>query len=187
MKTFYTVLFILIFTLTGCEQPVPKPRAMLRLDYPEASYKPLENDCPFVFNKNVKAVLKASQACQLVLEYPAMKASIHLTYRKVANNLDSLLRDAQKLTYEHVIKADNISEQPFENAEARVYGMLYEIGGNAASQSQFYVTDNSTHFLTGALYFYAKPNYDSILPAAHYLKKDIRTIMETLKWETNMK
>ena len=61
--------------------------------------------------------------------------------------------------------------------------MFYEVGGNAASQSQFYVTDSVNHFVTGSLYFYAKPNYDSILPAAHYLKKDIQHIMETIKWE----
>ena len=187
MKTFYIVLFVLVFIISGCSQPVPKPKAMLRLDYPEASYTSLKNECPFVFDKNLEAVLKTSQACQLVLEYPSMKASVHLTYRNVTNNLDSLLRDAQKLTYEHVIKADNISEQPFINNEAKVYGMLYEVGGNAASQSQFYVTDSVDHFLTGALYFYTKPNYDSILPAAHYLKKDIRTIMETLKWENTKK
>jgi hypothetical protein len=31
------------------------------------------------------------------------------------NNINVLLRDAQKLTYEHVIKADDILEQPYLN------------------------------------------------------------------------
>ena len=62
--------------------------------------------------------------------------------------------------------------------------MFYEVGGNAASQSQFYVTDSMRHFLTGSLYFYAKPNYDSILPAAHYLQQDIKHIMETVQWQS---
>ena len=61
--------------------------------------------------------------------------------------------------------------------------MLYEVKGNVASLAQFYVTDSVNHFLTGSLYFYAKPNYDSILPAAHYLKKDIKHIMESLHWK----
>jgi gliding motility-associated lipoprotein GldD len=61
--------------------------------------------------------------------------------------------------------------------------MFYEVGGNAASQSQFYVTDSINHFITGSLYFYAKPNYDSILPAANYLQKDIKRIMESLEWK----
>jgi hypothetical protein len=42
-----------------------------------------------------------------------MKATIYLTYKPVNNNINVLLRDAQKLTYEHVIKADDILEQPF--------------------------------------------------------------------------
>ena len=98
------------------------------------------------------------------------------------NNLEELLRDAQKLSYEHVVKADNITEQPFINKKDRVYGMFYEVSGDAASQAQFYVTDSTLHFVTGSLYFRAKPNYDSIYPAAIYLQKDIRRIMESLRW-----
>jgi gliding motility-associated lipoprotein GldD len=87
------------------------------------------------------------------------------------------------LSYEHSVKADNILEQPFVNIESKVYGSLFEVQGNAASQTQFFVTDSTTHFLTGSVYFYTKPNYDSILPAAAYLQNDIRNIMETLRWK----
>ncbi|NNE03017.1 MAG: gliding motility lipoprotein GldD, partial [Eudoraea sp.] len=100
----------------------------------------------------------------------------------VEQNLNTLLVDAQKLSYEHVGKADNILEQRFVNEEADVYGMFFEVKGNAASQAQFYVTDSTNHFVTGALYFYAKPNYDSIYPAAMYIQNDIRRIMESLTW-----
>jgi len=96
--------------------------------------------------------------------------------------LEELLADAQKLSYEHVVKADNITEQPFVNEKDGVYGMFYEVLGDAASQAQFYVTDSTQHFVTGSLYFRAKPNYDSIYPAAIYLQKDIRKIMESLRW-----
>jgi gliding motility-associated lipoprotein GldD len=93
-----------------------------------------------------------------------------------------LIKDAQNLTQKHTIKADEIVEQKFINEDHKVFGMFYEVGGNAASQSQFYVTDSIKNFLNGSLYFYAKPNYDSIYPAAVYLKNDIKHIMETLKW-----
>ena len=52
-----------------------------------------------------------------------------------------------------------------------------------ASQTQFFVTDSLHHFVTGSAYFKVKPNYDSILPAADYLQKDIRHIMESLRWK----
>jgi gliding motility-associated lipoprotein GldD len=112
-----------------------------------------------------------------------MKATIYLTYKPVNGNIDKLLRDAQKLTYEHVIKADDILEQPFINSEKKVYGMFYKVSGNAATNAQFYATDSVKHFLTGAVYFYAKPNFDSIMPAADYIRNDMQTLMETLKWK----
>ena len=112
-----------------------------------------------------------------------MKATIYLTHKPVNNDIDKLLRDAQTLTYNHVVKADDIVEQPFINNKKKVYGMFYEVGGNAATNAQFYVTDSTKNFIVGSVYFYAKPNFDSILPAANYLKEDMRRILETLEWK----
>lgn len=174
---------ILGFLVVGCTKKVlPKPKAMLRLEYPETTTKQLET-ADFLLEYNEIAQIKNKGNSSLTLDYPSLKGSIFITHKKVDNNLNSLLSDAQRFSYEHVVKADNISEQPFINKEDKVYGMFYEVSGDAASQSQFYVTDSTTHFVTGSLYFYAKPNYDSILPAAVYLQKDIRRIMETLRWK----
>ena len=105
-----------------------------------------------------------------------------MTYRPVENNLDSLLFDAQKLTYDHTIKANKILEQPRIDPINKVYGMFYMIDGDAATQSQFYVTDSINHFVTGSVYFNAKPNFDSIWPAVEYLREDVRRIMESMSW-----
>ena len=91
--------------------------------------------------------------------------------------------DAQRLSYEHAAKADNIRPREYENKEDRVYGAFFEVIGNAASQAQFYATDSTEHFVTGSLYFASRPNYDSIYPAAVYLQQDIAHIMETLRWK----
>ncbi|GGG37076.1 gliding motility lipoprotein GldD [Croceivirga lutea] len=156
---------------------------MLRLEFPQGEYVTYKNVCNYEFSKNVMATPDTKGNCNLVLDYPEMKGSVYITYKPITNNLEKLLTDAQKLSYEHVVKADNIVEQPFINSEDNVYGMFYEVSGNAASQSQFYVTDSIHHFVTGSLYFYAKPNYDSIYPAAIYLQQDIRKIMESLQWK----
>jgi gliding motility-associated lipoprotein GldD len=111
-----------------------------------------------------------------------MKATIYLTYKTVDNNLTGLLKDAQKLTYEHVIKADDILEQPYVNYDKKVYGMFYRVNGNAATNAQFYATDSINHFVTGSVYFYAKPKYDSIMPAADYVKNDMQRLIETINW-----
>lgn len=176
------VLF-LVLTMVGCKEDyLPKPKAMLRLEY-SGSESTLLNTDNFEFEYNKQARIKSQNKEALTLDYPKMKGSIFITYKRIDTNLNKLLIDAQKLSYEHVVKADNILEQPFINANDKVYGMFYEVKGDAASQAQFYVTDSTQHFVTGSLYFYAKPNYDSILPAAVYLQKDIRKIMETLKWK----
>lgn len=157
---------------------------MLALEYPAAQYSRIKGDgCPYTFDKNSLGKIKAEEGCSMIINYPKLNGALYLTYRNVNGNIKKLLADAQKLTYEHVIKADNIAEQKYLNPEHNVYGMFYDVSGNAASQSQFYVTDSTSHFITGSIYFNVRPNYDSILPAAAYLKKDIRHLMESLKWK----
>jgi len=90
--------------------------------------------------------------------------------------------ESEKLVYKHAVKAEEITTKNFENYDKRVFGSMQEISGSAASQIQFHLTDSTHNFIKGALYFYAKPNYDSILPAVAYIKKDILRLIETLQW-----
>ena len=182
LKRVVLLLLVGLICLSCKEEVLPKPKAMLRLDYENPRSASYSTDI-FEFNINQLASVERTNENSITINYPSMNGSIFMTYKEVDDNLEQLLTDAQKLSYEHVIKADNIVEQPFVNNEERVFGMYYEVTGDAASQAQFYVTDSINHFVTGSLYFYAKPNYDSIYPAAIYLQKDIRQIMETLKWE----
>lgn len=183
-KTIWITVILLSLTVISCKDDVlPKPAAFLRLDYPMAKYVNFENTCPFSFQMNEDAQIKGEKECGFAITYPKMKATIYLTYKPVNGNIEKLLKDAQKLTYEHVIKADDILEQPYLNPDKKVYGMFYQVDGNAATNSQFYVTDSTKHFITGSVYFYAKPNFDSVMPAASYIKNDMQRLMETLKWK----
>lgn len=196
IKLLFFLILVLGFLSCGKENYTPKPKGYLRLDYPKVSYQmqqlpkiPLAFEMSSLIN-NVKVIpLKSTtEGYGINLEYSSLKATVFLTYRAIDNNeqnLNAFLRDAQKLTLEHTKKADEIPRYPYENKERKVYGMLSEVKGNAASPVQFYVTDSVHHFLTGSLYFKTKPNYDSILPAANYLKKDIQRIMESIKWQNN--
>lgn len=189
----YIVLSISFLFLVSCgDAPTPKPNAYLRLSYPQADYKPVNLELPFNFEKNDLAKhmgvkkMKGAENYGVNIEYPNLKGTIYLTYKPISGDREKLMKyiqDAQNFTQKHAIKADAIAEQVYINDDRRVYGMFYEVGGDAASQSQFYVTDSTEHFLTGSLYFYIKPNYDSILPAAKYLEKDIKHIMETVNWK----
>ncbi|MBD0830992.1 gliding motility lipoprotein GldD [Aestuariibaculum sediminum] len=192
----YNLLLICVVLLCiSCGQDyVPKPKAYLRLDYPAPKYQTLDINAPFSFETNIlatdvklKKLPAKHESYGVNIEYPSLKGTIFLTYKAVNNSdttLKQYLRDAEKLTLEHMIKADEVPPMfPFKNELEKVYGVFSEVRGNVASPAQFYVTDSVNHFLTGSLYFYAKPNYDSILPAANYMQKDIKHIMETLKWK----
>lgn len=181
------IVLLFCMLLMGCaDESQPKPRAFLALEYPEANYRQVNLDCPYTFEKNDLATITPSRnniPCWINLEYNNMNGVLFITYQEINNNLDSLLKDAQKLPLQHTIKADVIEGDLYTNELHDTYGMFYEVEGDAASQAQFYLTDSVKHFLTGSIYFNRKPNFDSIVPAADYLKKDIRHLMETVRWQ----
>lgn len=182
-KIIFLLLTALILTSCTREEYLPKPKAFLRLAYDDTNYKTISTSCPYNFEISEDALADFNDKCWVNIKYPKLKASLNITYRPVENNLSELLQEAEKLTYNHTIKADNIITKDYENVKLNKYGALREVIGNAASSIQFHLTDNNNHFITGALYFEAKPNYDSILPAVKYIEKDIEHIMETLNWK----
>lgn len=184
MKKLFLPLFFGLF-LFGCtEDVIPKPQGYLRLEYPIAKYEKFENDYPFTFGKNIYSDINYKRGFDLNIEYPDMKATVFLSYKQINNNLDSLLQDAQLITYRHTKKAETILEQPFVNSDHKVYGMFYEVGGDAASATQFYLTDSLKNFVMGSAYFNTKPNADSLLPASEYIKNDVRLLIESFQWES---
>lgn len=178
----FLFLFFLVF-ISCKEESLPKPAGFLRLSYGEVDYVKLEGEHPFSFEYSgrTRVVLKQNNWMDIV--YPDLKATLVLTYAPVNDNLRKLFSDAEKLTFKHMIKADDIQSIPYENKQSKVYGKMFEVYGDAATQIQFHATDSIQNFITGALYFYAKPNYDSILPAVSHLRKDVVRIMETLQWK----
>ena len=182
MRNLFLLYFLSIFL--SCKDTVlPKPKAYLSLTYPEKTYKKLKFKRPYNFKILQNSVVIDDKNNWLKIKYPKLKASIDITYRPVKNNIKELLTEAEKLVFKHTAKAEQIISKEFINKEKSVYGSIYEITGNAASHIQFHATDSTKHFLKGSLYFFAKPNYDSILPAVNYIKEDILHLVETLEWK----
>lgn len=190
MNYLLTRFLVLLFAVSAfsCKDDfLPKPKAELRLEYSKPKYYNYNTNCGFAFDKNTVGVLNCKvkkENCACEIKYPSLNATIFLTYRSVNNDLRKLLTDAQNLTQEHVVKADDILPSEYINIKKKVFGMSYKVIGNAASPAQFYVTDSLNHFLLGSLYFKTKPNYDSILPAANYLRNDMRILMESVSWKS---
>ena len=183
MRKLFSPLFMITFFLFSCNDDVlPKPKAYLSLEYPKKEYKKLSVKRPYSFDILQTTTIVNDKYNWLKIKYPNLKASIDITYRPVNDNLKELLSEAEKLVFKHAVKAEQIIPKDFVNYEKRTFGSLYEITGNAASHLQFHVTDSTKNFIKGSLYFYAKPNYDSILPAVDYIKKDVLNLIETLEW-----
>lgn len=181
-KIYWFIIIVLCLVSCG-EETLPKPKGYLSLNYPEKTYEKITTNTPYTFETPSNTTLKKLPRNWLKITYPKLKASVDITYRPVNNNLKELLIEAEKLVFEHAVKADNISwSGDYVNSEHKVYGKMCEIQGDAASQIQFHATDSSKHFLKASLFFYTRPNYDSILPAVNYIKKDMVRIMETLEW-----
>ncbi|NNE03788.1 MAG: gliding motility lipoprotein GldD, partial [Eudoraea sp.] len=120
----YLILFFSCLVVVSCQdEALPKPKAQLRLEYPTGAMKMLETP-DYSFEYNSMARIKRGSRSSLTVEYPTLNGAIFITHKPVEQNLNTLLVDAQKLSYEHVGKADNILEQRFVNEEADVYGMF---------------------------------------------------------------
>lgn len=179
-------LFILSITslaITSCvENNYPKPKGELRLEYPTASYIwYTSNDSLFSFYKSELSSIDNENRDWINLSYPKMKAKIHISYYPINGNYSELIQNIEKLTYNHSIKASGISEREYVDEQNN--GILFQVEGNAASNLQFYITDSTSNILSGSLYFYSTPNYDSLMPAVDYIKNDIIKIMESIKWK----
>lgn len=185
---FTAALFVSLFILAGCGQtPVPKPAGYFRIDLPEKSYVHFDSPCSYSIEYPKYAVINlhpgaASDTCWMDIEFPSLKAKIHLTYFDIRNNLASLTEISRDMAYRHTIRAEAIDEKLWANDSSRVYGILYDLKGNTASAVQFFVTDSTRHYLRGSLYFMAQPNEDSLMPVITYLREDIIHLIETLNW-----
>ena len=183
MQLFKYILILTIITLTSCkdDETLPKPNGYLRLDYPKARYqKSVTPSYEFETNKNT--IILVNEKNWMRIKYPKIRATLDITYRTVNNNIKELLKETEKLTLKHALKADAIYYDTFDNIDKNVYGKLNNVTGNAASPIQFHITDSTKNFLVGALYFNTHPNYDSIYPAIKYIEKDIKRLISTTEW-----
>jgi gliding motility-associated lipoprotein GldD len=185
------LLFLLSVLFTSCdEEYTPKPRGYFRIDLPENSYQTIETNCPFSFDYSTFAkadVYNGNQIenCWYNINYPKLNATIHLSYTPIENkgDLEQQLSNSRTLVYKHTVKADGIEEVPISYESKKVYGLLYNLSGNSASQMQFYLTDSTKHFLRCALYFNSSPNADSTAPVLNFISKDIDRFIETFHWK----
>ncbi|MCW3128404.1 MAG: gliding motility lipoprotein GldD [Bacteroidetes bacterium] len=189
----YFSLVILLYSLSSCHGDYsPKPKSYPRVIFPERKFAMYDAPaCPFKFELPVYARIQRDSSakgmqnpCWLNIVFPDFNGTVNLTYKEITkeNTLEQLLEDAHKLSFKHTKKANYIDESFITNKHG-VSGIFYNVGGDAASNVQFFLTDSSHHFIRGSLYFYNEPNSDSMAPVLTYVRQDLDTILNTFQWK----
>ncbi|RLZ10488.1 gliding motility lipoprotein GldD [Faecalibacter macacae] len=175
-----------IFFMSCSDQSeVVKPLGQVRLEYPTAKYEKFNQNAPYTFDySNFGEVKQGKQPNWFIVYYPKMKANIFLTYFPVSSKQDLIvkIKESEAFVQKQTVKASFISPQMFEFPEKRVFGTLYELGGESAINLQFHATDSVSNFISGSVYFSTEPKADSLAPAVEYIKKDVQHLIETLAW-----
>ena len=92
------------------------------------------------------------------------------------------MNDAFNMTNKHTVKASAIDDSLISTPN-NIHGMFFKVNGDVATANQFFLTDSTTHFLRGALYFETTPNQDSLRPVNDFLVTDIQHLIASFKWK----
>lgn len=193
IATRFFTFYFLFFTLFSCNSVYsPKPRGYFRIDFPEHTYQSFDRpEFPYSFEFPVYGNIirdtsffgdKPENPYWINVDFPRFHARIYISYKEVNGNFDKLREDAYKMTYKHTYKASSI-EDSLISTSFGVHGIFFNVGGNAATAKQFFVSDSTRHFLRGALYFDTTPNSDSLGIVNAFLQEDMYHLINTLKWK----
>lgn len=179
--------------ITACNSTfVPKPKGYFSIQLPEKKYQTFNTaGYPYTFEYPIYAeVVKDStffgQATEnpwwININFPSLNGKIYISYKEIKkNSFDKLINDAYKLTGKHAQKAYSIEDSVVHTPNG-VYGVMFNVGGDVATAHQFFLTDSTTHFLRGALYFDTTPNEDSLSIVNRFVEADMKHLINTFKW-----
>jgi gliding motility-associated lipoprotein GldD len=190
MKKGFIVILLALFIYSCESHYTPRPRGYFRIDLPEKSYQKFDTTYPYTFEYPVYATVEPSPDAGpedkywINIQFRRFKATLHISYKQVNNNLITYLEDAHTLAIKHIPKADAIYDSLIVDRDRNVFGLVYQIEGTeVASPYQFFLTDSTSNFVRGALYFNVVPNNDSLEPVINYLEKDLDHFINTFRWK----
>lgn len=194
MKAFVFLLVAVAFGFIACNSEyTPKRKGYFRIDFPQHEYRAFDAPgYPYSFEYPVYANIvkdttffgdETENDYWINIDFPRFNGRIYMSYKEVGKtNFEKLVNDAFKMTFKHTSKASEITDSLMRTPMG-VTGVFFNVGGNAATARQFFVTDSVKHFLRGALYFDATPNEDSLGVVNQFLQEDMKHLINTLRWK----
>ena len=190
------VAFATLALLSSCNSDyTPRQRGYFKIDLPQHQYQKFDQPgYPYSFEYPLYAnVIRDSTFFEAApenpywinIDFPRFNAKIYISYKDIGrNSFDKLREDAFKMTFKHTYKASSIDQTPIQTPNG-IGGIFFNVGGNAATAHQFFVSDTTRHFLRGALYFDTTPNEDSLRPVNDFLQADMDHLINTLRWRAS--
>ena len=175
---------ILLFVIISCDSSIlPKQKGYFAPNFTYPSYKVIEScNHSFKINNSTKIILNNN--CNYEIDYDELKAKIYMTNITLENNIDYVISKFDEKVFNNSEFADQILTSEFSNPYKDVFSKVYFFVGEAPSNIQFFITDSTQNFLSASLLFDSKPNYDSLLPYIHYIRNDIKKIIESFDWSS---
>ncbi len=211
---FTICLFILFCIGESCNSPyASKKRGYFAIELPAHQYQRFdEPGMPYSFEYPVYANIvqdttyfdnNAENTYWRNIDFPRFHARIFLSYKQIGgralyrvkqangqykdsfaiNEFDKMVADAFTLTNKNNVVSSSINESLILTPN-NISGVFFKVGGNAATDKQFFLSDTTKNFIRGALYFEVAPNADSLRPVQEFLQKDMEHIINTFKWKS---
>jgi gliding motility-associated lipoprotein GldD len=208
------VLGCLLMLLMACNSNyTSRKKGYFKIDLPEHQYQVFNKQgFPYSFEYPVYAtVIQDSTYFDstpennywINLDFPAFNARLFMSYKIIGglapykikqsdgsykdslgvNQFDLIVNDAFNLTNKNDVIASSIKDSLIKNPNG-ISGVFFKVGGNAATASQFFLSDTTKNFIRGALYFDATPNADSLRPVQEFLRKDLEHLINTFEFKS---
>lgn len=188
MKRFFPLAFLVLLCLACESNWLPKPPGYNRIELPRHEYQRLEQGYPYQLDFSTYSRVEADsfnlgEKEWINLNYKEFGAKVHLTYKKIDQSTDfkTLSNDAFNLTAKHQIKAYGIKEAILLTPNGYV-AVVAELSGEVPTQFQFFVTDSTSSFLRGAVYFNSALKNDSLAPIIEYIKLDMAHLINSVNF-----
>ena len=193
-KTFFVNISIIFLFAFACNSPfIPKKKGYEKMNFPSHSYQVFnEAGYPYSFEYPTYAQIEhkvnyfgdnAQTKGWININIPTYNATVFVSYKSILpHQFGTLVKDAYTFANNHNSKASAIEDSVFTTKEG-IHGVFFHIGGDVATNYQFFLTDSLHHFFRGALYFDTTPNEDSLAPANAFLLKDLTHLVNTFKWQ----
>jgi len=194
MKSKFLFILLIAFCTSCSSDYSPKPKAYFHIDLPNPVYSEFTDFPFFKFSisnqafveelKDAPAGMKEKNGMGFNLIYPRLYAKVYCSYFRInKHDFSDFMEESRQMVYVREIRAKGVKEIEYIHPEQKVYGLVYEIQGDAASPVQFVISDSINSFFRGSLYFDSYYNRDSIAPVLEYINKDIQFIIESFRWK----